>query len=209
MKKLYRRVLVGTAGMLVLTLAPAVEAGAVIKFNPVLPGVVTCNASQGVWSGGITFNPPLLNGGTSTTETMVVKATLGNSASPCVTTAGIAVAGAIKGTLTFTGAKSNRCSKVFSGLSRVPTSTSKFKLTWITPPGAPTPWKQLPMFSVVGAPGMTSLTVTGGKVTGSFAPYGTPNATLSDSTWSAVVPAGCASSAGVSSLTLGTSSGTW
>jgi hypothetical protein len=195
--------------VLVLTLIPAVDAGAVIKFQPVLPGVVTCNASQGVWSGVITFTPPLLSGGTATTETMVVKATLGNSASPCVTTAGIAVAGAIKGTLTFTGAKSNRCSKVFNGASHVPTSTSKFKLTWTTPPGAPTPWKQLPVFSVVGAPSMTSLAVTGGKVTGSFSPYATPNATLSDSSWAAAVPSGCGSTAGVASLPLGTSAGTW
>ena len=86
----------------------------------------------------IQFTPPLLTSGTATTEKMVVKATLGNSASPCVTTAGIAVTGTIKGTMTFTGAKANRCSKVFNGLSRVPTSTSKFKLTWTTPPGAPT-----------------------------------------------------------------------
>jgi hypothetical protein len=209
MKRFYRRMMVGAAGALVLTLVPAVEAGAVIKFPPVLPGVVTCNPSQGVWSGSITFTPPIFNGGTATTEKMVVKATLGNSASPCVTTAGIAVTGAIKGTLTFTGAKSNRCSKIFNGASHVPTATSKFKLTWTTPPGAPTVWKQPSAFSVIGAPSMTSLSVTGGAVTGSFSPYASPNAMLADSTWGTSVPLGCASSAGISNLTLGTSAGTW
>ncbi len=179
MKKLYQRTIVATAGVLALTLIPAVEAQG-ITFPPPLPGMVTCNQSQGPWSGSIRFTPPLTNGGTATTETMVVNAALGNTASVCLTNAGFVATGAIKGKLIFTGAKSNRCSKVFNGLSRVPTSTSKFKLTWATPPGAPTPWKQPSAFSVVGAPGMTSLTVTGGTVTGSFAPYATPNATLSD-----------------------------
>jgi hypothetical protein len=211
MNKVCRRMIVATAGVVALTLAPAVQGAGAVTFQPVLPGVVTCNPSQGVWSGTIRFNPPLFSTGTSTTETMVVGASLGNSASPCVTTAGIAVAGAIKGTLTFNGAKANRCSKVFSGLSRVPTSSSKFKLSWVTPPGAPTVWKQLPAFSVVGAVGMNSLTVTGGKITptSSFYPYATPNATLSDSNWAATIPVACASTAGVSSLTLGTSAGTW
>jgi hypothetical protein len=61
----------------------------------------------------------------------------------------------------------------------------------------------------VGAVGMTSLTVTGGKVTGSFSPYATPNATLSDSTWAAMVPSGCTSTAGLTNLSLSTSAGTW
>ncbi len=210
MNKLCRHVMVATAGVVVLALTPVVEAGAApTPFPPVLPGMVTCNQSLGQWSGAINFSPPLFSNGTATSETMTVKATLGNSASPCVTTAGIAVNGAIKGTMTFTGAKANRCSKVFNGLSRVPTSTSKFKLTWTTPPGAPTVWKQPPAFSVVGAVGMTSLTVTGGKVTGSFSPYATPNATLSDASWATAVPTGCASTAGLSTLTLGTSAGTW
>ena len=210
MKKLYRRMIVGTAGVLVLTLIPAVASTAdAITFQPVFPGTVTCNPSQGVWSGTITFNPPLLSAGTATSETMTVRAGLGNSASPCITTAGFVVDGKIKGTLTFTGAKANRCSKVFNGASRVPTSTSLFKLKWITPPGAPTPWKQPAAFSVVGAPSMTSLTVTGGTVTGSFSPYATPNATLSDANWGTAVPLGCGSSSGLTSVTLGTSSGTW
>jgi hypothetical protein len=210
MKKIYQRATLAAAGgALALMLIPAAEAGAAIKFPPVFPGTVTCNQSLGVWAGSIRFNPPLFNGGSATTETMTVNASLGNSASPCVTTAGITVAGAIKGKLIFNGSGANKCSKVFNGLSRVPTSISKFKMTWTTPPGAPTPWKQPPAFSVVGAPGMTSLTVTGGKVTGSFAPYGTPNATLSDSGWAGAVPLGCGSSAGLGSLTLGTSAGTW
>src|ERR1700722_1363616 len=210
MTKLCRHVMAAPAGVVVLALTPVAVAGAApTPFPPVLPGVVSCTPSQGPWSGAINFSPPLLNSGTATSETMVVKATLGNSASPCVTTSGIAVNGAIKGTMTFTGAKANRCSKVFNGLSRVPTSTAKFKLTWTTPPGAPTVWKQPPDFSVVGAVGMSSLTVTGGKVTGSFSPYATPNAALSDANWPAAVPTGCASTAGLSTLTLGTSNGTW
>ena len=191
MKKIYQRTILAAAGgVLALTLIPAVEAGAAIPFQPILPGTVTCNQSQGAWAGSIRFTPPIRNGGTATTETMIVKASLGNSASPCVTTAGIAVDGAIKGKLVFTGSGANKCSKVFNGLSRVPTTTSKFKLTWAVPPGAPTPWKQPTAFSVVGAPGMTSLTVTGGTVTGSFSPYATPNATLSDAELGRGGPAG-------------------
>ncbi len=210
MNKLCRHMMFATAGAVVVALAPAMEAGAAgTPFLPVLPGVVTCNQSLGVWSGTIRFSPPLFSNGTATTEKMIVKGTLGNSASPCVTTAGIAVTGSISGNMTFTGAKANRCSKVFNGLSRVPISTSKFKLTWTVPPGAPTVWKQPPAFSVVGAVAMTSLTITGGKVTGSFSPYATPNTTLSDSAWAGAVPLGCGSTAGLSSLTLGTSSGTW
>jgi hypothetical protein len=210
MNKLCRHMMFGTAGVVVMALTPAIGAGAAgLPPLPILPGTVTCNQSQGVWSGAIQFNPPLFSNGTATTETMIVRATLGNSASPCVTTAGFVATGSILGKITFTGAKANRCSKVFNGLSRVPISTSKFKLTWSTPPGAPTVWKPPPPFSFVGALGMTSLTVTGGKVTGSFSPYATPTATLSDSNWATVIPTGCASTAGVSSLTLSTSSGTW
>ena len=139
MNKLCRNMMIATAGAVVLALTPAIEAGASgTPLLPVLPGNVTCNQSLGVWGGAIQFTPALFTNGTATTEKMVVKATLGNSASPCVTTAGIAVTGTIKGTMTFTGAKANRCNKVFNGLSRVPISTSKFKLTWTTPPGAPT-----------------------------------------------------------------------
>lgn len=210
MKKLYRHMMVVTAGVVVLTLTPVVEAGAArVPFPPVLPGTVTCVPSQGPWSGVIAFSPPLFSNGTATTEKMVVKALLGNSASPCVTTAGIAVTGSILGKMTFTGVKANRCSKVFNGLSRVPLSTSKFKMTWTTPPGAPTVWKLPGTFSVVGALGMTSMTITGGTVTGSFSPYPTPNATLSDSNWPTAIPTGCTSTTGLSSLTLSTSTGTW
>lgn len=209
MKKLFRGGIVVAASALAVALIPVVEAGAAITYPPVLPGVVTCNQTSGVWSGTITFSPPLFNAGAATAEKMIVKATLGNTASPCVTNAGTANLGSIKGTLIFTGSHANKCSKVFSGLSRVPTPTSKFKLKWTAPPGAPTPWTQPSSFSVVGAPGMTSLTVTGGMVTGSFAPYATPNAVLSDSNWSTAVPLGCSSTTGLASLTLGTSAGTW
>ena len=99
MKKIYQRAtLVAAGGALALMLIPAAEAGAAIKFLPVLTGTVTCNQSLGVWSGSIRFTPPLFNGGSATTEKMTVNASLGNSASPCVTTSGIAVDGAIKGT---------------------------------------------------------------------------------------------------------------
>ena len=176
MKKICRHAMVVGAGVLGLTFVPAMGVGAAIPFPSPLAGVVTCNQTMGVWGGTIQFSPPIINGGTATTEKMVVRASLGNSASPCVTTSGIAVTGKIKGTLIFSGSGANKCSKVFNGLSRVPTSTSIFKLKWLVPPGSPTLWTQPPAFSVVGAPSMTSLTVTGGKVTGSFSPYATPNA---------------------------------
>src|SRR5580658_3663181 len=66
------------------------------------PGKVTCSPAHGVWNGTISFTPPLFNGGSASTEVVVVKAALGNTASPCVATTGIAVLGSIAGKLTFT-----------------------------------------------------------------------------------------------------------
>ena len=119
---------------LALTLIPAVEAGAAIQFPPVLPGTVTCNQSLGVWSGSIRFTPPLFNGGTATTEKMTVNASLGNSASPCVTTSGIAVDGAIKGKLII---HRLGCQQVLQGLQR-PFSGSDFHLEIQAHLGRPT-----------------------------------------------------------------------
>jgi hypothetical protein len=112
----------------------------------------------------------------------------------------------------FVGAGSNNCTTIFGGGTLTPT-VAAFKIKWVNPAGAPTLWIP-PAFSVVGSP--SAITITGGAVTGSFAPYATPNATLADPSWpgaSGAVATGCATSTGLSSLSINApsalSSGTW
>ncbi len=182
-------------------------AGAAQK-APVLPGSVACRT----WSGIIKFAPHLKTAGVSPTEVFTITATLGTTASPCVTSFGNPQLGKIKGKLKFmsTGG-ANRCSTVFSGAATTPTPPSKFKLTWTTPAGTPTMWTQPGPFMVTGAVAMTSIAITGGAVSGSFSPYPTPNATLAGpAPWGAGVAAACSSAAGLASLPLGVgSSGVW
>ena len=92
-----------------------------------------------------------------------------------------------------------------------PDPPGKFKLTWTTPAGTPTMWTQPPPFLVTGAVAMTSITITGGAVAGSFSPYASPNATLAGpAPWGAGVATACASAAGLASLPLGVGSvGVW
>jgi len=178
------------------------------------PGTVTCTPSAGVWNGVITFSPPLMNGGTANAETMTVKAVLGNTASPCVTSAGTIALGSIVGSLKFTIAGStNNCATIFSGSALpAPAPASKFKLTWSAPAGSnPTNWTQPSSFKVVGAVTLAHIVITKGAATGSYA-SATPKASLSNSNWpgaSGAVATGCASTTGLSSLTLGTSAGKW
>ena len=178
----------------------------------VLTGTVICKPASGVWSGTIQFSPALVNGGTATGEKIVVSATLGNSASPCISSpTGIAVAGTITGNLGFSFSGANNCSTIFSGSALpAPVTGSKFKMTWTTPSGStPTNWKQPSNFNFKGAAAMTKITIKNGSVTGSFAPFANPKAVLSDVGWPTTIASGCASSTGLSSLTLGTSSGKW
>jgi hypothetical protein len=210
-----KAVLILAAVALPSLLSVSVEAG-VAQAMPVFPGNVTCsNASGGPWSGAITFTPPLKNGGTATTETFKVVAKLGSSTNPCVTSTTNPghVVGLIKGKLKFTtSGGANACTTIFSGsaLSAPVGAISKFTLKWLLPAGAPTHWVHTAPFVVTGALAQNQITVTGGTVaTASFAPYPTPNATLSGAGWPATVTAGCASAAGLSSLTLNQSAGTW
>lgn len=177
--------------------------------NPILPGTVTCAPAAGGWTGHIKFVPPLRNGGTATGEVMTVKAKLGSTTNPCATSAGSPQLGAIKGAMKFTGPGANNCATVFSGVARTPVPASQFKLTWSSPLGAPTIWKKPPPFAVTGAVAMSQIAITGGSVSGSFSPFLTPSATLSDANWTAVIPAACSTTAGLSSLTLATSVGSW
>jgi hypothetical protein len=184
--------------------------------NPiVLPGKVTCTPASGVWNGAVSFIPPLMNGGTANTEELVVQAALGNTASPCVATTGIAVLGTIAGTLTFNIAgTANNCATIFSGIALpAPTPASKFKMTWTTPAGsAPTKWAQPTTFSVTGAANSSGIAIKHGTVAGSFSPLAGPKATLSDANWpglAGAVATGCASAGGLASLTLSTSTGKW
>jgi hypothetical protein len=202
------------AAVLPLLLLLTVDGG-VAQANPVFPGLVTCNAASGTWSGSVTFSPPLFNGGTATHEVVTLVAKLGNTASPCLTTstppAGSKVIGFIKGKAKFAGAGANDCATVFSGSSNVPV-VAKFLMKWLSPPGAPTHWKQPPAFSFVGALSMASITITGGKVTGSFHPDTTATAVLSAPTWPGLtgdVNTGCTSTTGLHSLNLSSSTGTW
>jgi hypothetical protein len=200
------------ASLFVVTAASSV---AQAVSNPVnLPGVVTCSPSGGVWSGAIAFSPPLMYGGTANTETFTVQATLGNTTSACVTTPGFPALGTIVGKLKFNipGA-ANNCATIFSGVALPAPTGGKFKMTWTTPAGGnPTKWTKPPAFSVTGAATLADIVVKGGAVAGSFTPFGTPKASLSDANWpgaSGAVSTGCSSSTGLGSLTLSTSSGKW
>ncbi|HXQ60941.1 MAG TPA: hypothetical protein VN796_01335 [Acidimicrobiales bacterium] len=193
---------------LVLLVATGSGAGAA-RTSPVLPGTVACRT----WSGVIKFSPHLKTTGVSPTETFTITATLGTTASPCVTSLGMPQLGKIKGKLKFSSTGgANRCSTVFSGGALTPTPPSKFKLTWTSPPGSPTHWTQPGPFAVTGAVAMNTITVTGGAVAGSFSPFATPNATLAGpAPWGvAGVTAACGSTNGLASLPLGVgSSGSW
>lgn len=188
------------------------RAGALIDPTNI-PGNVTCTPSGGVWSGLILFSPPLMNGGTASTETMIVKAGLGNTASPCHVNTGIVALGEIVGKITFhISGSANNCATIFSG-SVLPAPTGKFKLVWTTPGGAnPTKWTQPSAFKVTGAAGLSYINITHGTVTGSFSPLAVPKAQLSDANWpgaTGAVATGCASTGGLASLTLSTSKGKW
>lgn len=200
-------ILAATAALpLLLTLTIASGPAAAL---PILPGSVTCS---GNWSGVITFTPPLRNGGTAPKERMLVKASLGTTANPCVTSAGTPQLGAIAGALKFVMVGANNCANVFSGVALpAPAPASKFKMKWTSPAGAPTVWRQPAPFAVTGALARTNMTITGGSIpiTSSFNTYPTPNATLSDAGWPATITAGCSSTTGLSRLTVGTSIGTW
>ncbi|HEY5252892.1 MAG TPA: hypothetical protein VIJ09_14595 [Acidimicrobiales bacterium] len=202
------------AAVLPLLLLLTVDVG-VAQAIPVFPGTVTCNASGGVWSGMVKFSPPLRAGGVATHETVSVSAHLGNTTLPCGTSAtppaGSKVLGVIKGVAKISMASANDCATIFSGSAVVPLP-AKFAITWHSPAGAPTKWTQPPLFSFVGATNFSSLTITGGTVAGSFSPYLTPIATLSDANWpnsTGAVATGCNSTGGLHHLTLSTSSGTW
>ena len=171
---MYRRILPVLAAALLPTLfLVTVGSGAAeAVVNPVvLSGNVTCSTAGGVWNGLVTFSPALKNGGTSNHEEIVVKAVLGNTTSPCVTTPGFAAIGAIAGQLRFhIPGTANNCSTVFSG-SALPTPTNttaappRFKIKWSTPSGsAATKWKQPANFVVTGALAQTSITINGGTV---------------------------------------------
>ncbi len=178
-----------------------------------LPGTVKCSSAGGVWNGTIRFTPPLFNGGSATVEKMVVSATLGSTASPCIPSVASVgpVIGAITGGLGFSMTGANNCATIFSGSALpAPVTGSKFKMTWTTPSGATaTTWKQPSNFSFVGAAAMSKITITNGTVAGSFAPFANPNAVLKDVGWPTTIASACASTSGLSSLTLGMSKGKW
>jgi len=202
--------------LLLVTVGSGVAQAA--RMNPVVqPGSVTCANN---WTGVIKFTPPLRTAGTATHEVFTVKASLGNTGNPCATTAGTIQLGAIGGKLKFNvpaPGGANSCGIVFGGGARVPVPASKFKMTW-TAPAAPSVWKKLPLFSVVGTLGAPStLAITGGKVVGSYAapspPLPPPSASLSGpaASWSsAAITAACGTTAGLASLPLSApSTGTW
>ncbi len=186
--------------------------------NPTnLPGHVTCSPAGGVWSGVITFAPPLMNAGTANTETFTVKATLGATGSSCVApSVTVPVLGTIAGKLKFSiPGSANYCATIFSGVALpAPAAASKFKMNWTTPAGYnPTNWtNNTPAFKVTGALNMSDIVVKRGAVAGSFTPFAGPKATLSDANWpglAGAVATGCASTGGLASLTLSTSAGKW
>ncbi len=182
---------------------------------PIFPGSVTCTSTSGVWHGDIFFVPPLKNGGVANNETFKIKAVLGNTTNPCSAPllTPPTVIGHILGKLKFhvVGA-ANSCGSIFSGLAIAPVAgnASKFNMGWSTPLGVPTKVKQPLAFSVKGAALRNNITISGGTVAaGSSFPLGVPTVTLADAGWAASIAAGCASAAGLRSLTLSQSTGTW
>jgi hypothetical protein len=210
-KVLLIAVAVALPSLLLTTMGFGVAGAA--RANPVVqPGSVSCTNN---WTGVITFAPHLQTGGTAHSEVFTVKATLGNTGAPCLTFAGTVELGTIKGKLKFVAPGANDCTTIFGGGSLIPVPASKFKLTWLAP-GAPSVWKKLPLFSVVGTLGAPStLAVSGGKVTGSFAspPPPPPSASLSGAlaAWAgAAITGACGTAAGLASLPLSApSTGTW
>src|ERR1700691_4302664 len=88
---------VALPSLLLLTVGAGVAQAA--RSNPVVqPGSVTCANN---WTGVIKFAPPLKTSGTATSEVFTIKATLGNTAAPCATTAGTVELGKIAGKLKF------------------------------------------------------------------------------------------------------------
>lgn len=196
--------------LLLVTVGSGVAQAA--RANPVLLGSVTCNAGAGVWAGRVAFSPPLRNGGVANVEHIKFVARLGSTVNPCRTNAGNPQTGALAGKLKIVDAgTANNCATVFSGVALpAPVAPpSKVKLHWLAPAGTPTTWQPPGPFVVVGAAAMTSITINGAAVTGSFSPIPGPTATLSDAGWAGAVAAGCVAPAGLRVLTLGTSSGTW
>ena len=186
----------------------------VAEAQPIFPGSVTCNATGGIWSGTISFVPPLMNGGISHHEGFVISGTLGNTASLCSSSTAVPGTdiGTIQGNLHYMGVGANNCATVFSGAALPAPVNSKIIIKWTTPVGVPTRWKEPlsgPAFSMVGAANSSSITITGGTVKKSFGPFPAATATLSDAGWPAAVAAGSASAGGLGSLTLSTSAGTW
>lgn len=209
-------ILAATALPSLLLMTVGSDVAQAARTNPIIQlGSVTC---VGNWTGTITFAPHLKTGGTALSEVFTIKATLGSTAAPCATTTGTIEVGTIRGKLKFVvpaPGGANNCTTIFGGGPLVPVPASKFKLTWLAP-GAPSVWKQLPPFSVVGTLGAPStLVVTGGKVTGSFAspPPPPPSASLSGplAAWAGPAITGpCGTAAGLASLPLSApSTGTW
>jgi hypothetical protein len=120
---------------------------------------------------------------------------------------GNVVGGAIAGKMKFLGAGANNCTTLFP--STLNPTIAAFKIKWLVPAGAPTLWT-LPTSVAFST---AAITISGGAVAGSFAPYATPTATLADPSWPGVIATACATSAGLSALTITSpsvnSTGTW
>jgi hypothetical protein len=177
------------------------------RTNPrIHSGTITCDATNGGWIGTVKFLPPLSDSGTSNTEVLKIDATLGSAANPCVTSsAPSGVFGKIAGKLTLHQPAANNCATIFGGTPLTPVPTSDFKVVWHNPHGE-TPWT-LPGFSISGTQ-TSGITITGGRVSGSFTPYSSPTATIFDTNWPTTVPGACTTS--LASLSIGaTSSGSW
>ena len=155
-----------------------------------------------------------MNGGTASTETMKVKAALGNTGSPVPRQHRHRGAGVDRREDDFQhpGQRKQRAT-IFSGSLLPAPSPGNFKMTWTTPAGAnPTKWTQPSPFKVTGAASFSYINITHGTVTGSFSPLAVPKAQLSAANWpgsTGAVATGCASVTGLASLTLGTSKGKW
>jgi len=213
-----RKLALLAVGMVLSPIFGLAVAPGIASAIPIYHGTVTCDFANGAWGGVVKFSPPLRNGGVSTHEVVTLKAGFAGSSTGttggCLTSMtpppGNVVGGAIAGKMKFVGAGSNNCSTLFP--STLAPSIAAFKIKWLVPHGAPTLWTSPTSVAFSTA----AITISGGAVAGSFAPYATPTATLADPSWpglAGAIATGCATSAGLSGLTITSpsvnSTGTW
>ncbi|HXQ61732.1 MAG TPA: hypothetical protein VN796_05315 [Acidimicrobiales bacterium] len=195
-----RAVLVMGAVVVSLLVIPVGVASArlLVRSDPVATGVTNCG---GAWTGTLKFTPPLINGGTSTSEEISLKAT----AKPCAGGTPPPVKGKINGKGVIFGTGANNCATVFAG-GTFSFSTAQFVevIKWnptsISPSRASFP--SVTEGNVVDAP-YVNFFFNVGVIAGSYSPFATTQSITTVKTLATITgPADCGSTGGVASLAI-------